>query len=210
MAKTINSNSKKRLSIVWLIILFALFLIAFKFVLGEIKYYSLDQEVLGRFWKIKWWLYGHVSGGILALLIGPFQFWSKFRTKYITTHRLLGKIYLIAILIGSLSSCYLAWTSALAIHWTWGLALQVLGIAWFFTALMAYRAIRKRRIQIHKEWMIRSYVVTFAFVSFRWLVDLPFVIELGNFIERAPTVVWVSWAIPLFITEIILQWNKKQ
>ena len=68
MAKTINSNSKKRLSIVWLIILFALFLIAFKFVLGEIKYYSLDQEVLGRFWKIKWWLYGHVSGGILALL----------------------------------------------------------------------------------------------------------------------------------------------
>ena len=74
----------------------------------------------------------------------------------------------------------------------------------FFTALMAYRAIRKRRIQIHKEWMIRSYVVTFAFVSFRWLVDLSFVIELGNFIERAPTVVWVSWAIPLFITEIIL------
>lgn len=58
--------------------------------------------------------------------------------------------------------------------------------------------------------MIRSYVVTFAFVSFRWLVDLPFVVDLGNFIERDPTVGWISWVLPLFITEMVLQWNKKR
>ena len=60
---------------------------------------------------------------------------------------------------------------------------------------------------MHKEWMIRSYIVTFAFVLFRWLVDLPFVAELGNFIERAPTVGWGSWVIPLGIVEMIIQWN---
>ena len=189
-----------------------LFLIVFagKFIIRDaLPYFGFEEEVLGRFWNIKWWLIGHVSGGILALLIGPFQFWNAFRTKYLKTHRWLGRIYLIAILIGSISSTSLAWTSALAIHWTWAIVLQALAIPWFITAFMAYRAIRKRRVQQHKEWMIRSYVVTFAFVSFRWLVDLPLLVELGNFIEIGPTVAWVSWVFPLLITEIILQWNKK-
>ena len=189
-----------------------LFLIVFagKFIIKDaFPYFGFEEEVFGRFWNIKWWLIGHVSGGILALFIGPFQFWSAFRTKYLKTHRWLGRIYLFAILIGSISSTYLAWTSALAVHWTWAIGLQALAIPWVISAFMAYRAIRKRRIQQHKEWMIRSYVVTFAFVSFRWLVDLPFVVELGDFIERAPTVGWVTWVFPLLITEIVLQWNKK-
>ena len=192
--------------IVWI------FLIVFagKFIIKDaLPYFGFEEEVLGRFLNIKWWLIGHVSGGILALTIGPLQFWNAFRTKYLKTHRWLGRIYLSAILIGSISSTYLAWTSALAVHWTWAVSLQALAFAWICTAFMAYRAIRKRRIQNHKEWMIKSYVLTFAFVSFRWIVDLPFVAELGNFIERAPTVGWISWVLPLFITEIILQWNKK-
>ena len=75
---------------------------------------------------------------------------------------------------------------------------------------MAYRAVRLHRYQIHKEWMIRSYVVTFGFVLFRYLDDLTRSMDLGNFIERGPTVGWISWAIPLFITEMILQWDKKK
>ena len=38
-----------------------------------------------------------------------------------------------------------------------------------------------------------GYLITFAFVSFRVLVDLPFVVELGSFPERAPTTIWLSW-----------------
>ena len=58
--------------------------------------------------------------------------------------------------------------------------------------------------------MIRSYVVTFAFVTFRWLVDLPLAITLmDKFEERAPNMIWLSWTIPLLITEIVLSWKKK-
>lgn len=209
MESTTKSSKRINRSTVWLGALSILLLIAIKFIIGELKYYSFNEEILGRYWSIKWVLMGHVTGGILALIIGPFQFWKNFRTKNLRLHRNLGRTYLIAILIGSMCSIYLAWTTALAVHWTWAISLQGLAIVWIGTAFMAYRAIKKRMIQNHKEWMIRSYVVTFAFVSFRWLVDLPFIVDLGNFIERAPTVAWVSWAIPLFITEIILQWNKK-
>jgi len=43
------------------------------------------------------------------------------------------------------------------------------------------------RIIEHKEWMIRSYVVTFAFVIFRWLNEVEAIKGLGNFVERGPT-----------------------
>jgi uncharacterized membrane protein len=196
----------------YLALIFWLFLIVFagRFVIKDaIPYFGFTEEIFGRFWDYKWSLVGHVSGGLLALIIGPFQFWKGFRNKYLTKHRLLGRIYLIAILIGTISSTYLAWTSALKIHWTWALSLQGLAFAWITTATMAYISIRGKRIQQHKEWMIRSYVVTFAFVTFRFLNELPALRELGNFIERGPTEIWVSWAVPLLITEIVLQWNKK-
>jgi hypothetical protein len=188
-----------------------IFLLAFsaKFVVEVLPYFGLQKEVFQRYWSYKWWLLGHIVGGLLAFLTGPFQFSPILRKKYIAVHRWLGRIYLAGILIGAISATYLSWTSALAIHWTWAVSLQCLAIAWFCTASMAYISVRQRRIQAHQEWMIKSYVITFAFVTFRWLVALPAIVALGSFIERGPTVLWISWVVPLFITNIILQWNKK-
>lgn len=197
---------------VWLT-LFAwgfLFIFAGKFILNDaFPYFGLEEKVYGRFWGMKWPLVGHISGGLIALTLGPLQFWQAFRDRYLKVHRWMGKLYLTAILIGTISSTSLAWTTGLAIHWTWAFSLQMLAFAWFCTAAMAFISIKRRRIQQHKEWMIRSYVVTFAFVIFRWLAAMPSIIELGTFVERGPTLIWISWAIPLFVTEIVLQWNKK-
>ena len=74
---------------------------------------------------------------------------------------------------------------------------------------MAFIQIRKGRITQHKEWMIRSYVVTFAFVLFRFIDELESVRALGSFVERGATEIWVSWAVPLLIVELFISWNKK-
>jgi uncharacterized membrane protein len=186
-------------------------LFAAKFVRNDaLPYFGLDKETFGDYWDYRWPLIGHISGGLLALAIGPFQFWKRLRDNYITIHRLLGRVYLIAILIGTISATYLAWTSSIRLNFSWALALQVLAFAWITTASMAYISVRSGRISQHKEWMIRSYVVTFAFVTFRWLVDLPLAIRLiDKFEERAPNMIWLSWTIPLLITETVLSWKKK-
>ncbi len=46
----------------------------------------------------------------------------------------------------------------------------MLGVVWLLTTGMAYVAIRRGQIAQHQEWMIRSYVTTFAFVLFRVFV----------------------------------------
>lgn len=210
MAKTLTLVLDK--SKAWLMLLAWAFLILFagKFVMNDaLPYFGFDQEVFGRYWGMKWPLIGHISGGLLALVLGPFQFWEGFRNKYLKIHRWMGRLYLTGILIGTISSVALALTTGIAIHISWAISLIILAMAWFFTSAMALRFILLKRVNLHKEWMIRSYVVTFAFVLFRWMNSTPLFVEMGNFIERGSTLIWLSWTIPLFITEIILQWNKK-
>jgi uncharacterized membrane protein len=206
LSTQLNPKAYLRIGLTIFLILFA-----GKFVINDaLPYFGLDKENFGSYWNYKWPLIGHISGGLLALTIGPFQFSKSFRNKFITTHRWLGRIYLTAILIGTISSTYLAWTSGYRVNFSWAFGLQGLAFAWIMTASMAYISVMRGRILQHKEWMIRSYVVTFAFVTFRWLQDLQIAHQLMNkFEERGPTIIWVSWTIPLLITEIKLSWKKK-
>ena len=201
----------QRQSYVRLVIVLLLIVFAGKFVVQHaLPYFGFDKEAFGRYWNFKWPLIGHISGGIVALFIGPFQFWKAFRNRYLTTHRWMGRIYLAAIVTGTVSATYLAWTSGIRVNFSWALGLQCLAFVWITSAAMAFLSVMRGRIQQHREWMIRSYVITFAFVTFRFLNDSPFVISLmQKFDERGPAVIWFCWTIPLFITEIVLSWKKK-
>jgi uncharacterized membrane protein YozB (DUF420 family) len=86
-----------------------------------------------------------------------------------------------------------------------------MALVWLGSVLMAYRMIRLKRVAQHKEWMIRSYVVTLGFVLFRLLNETGFIRELmPTFEERGPACIWMSWGIPLFFAEVIMQWKKKK
>lgn len=124
----------------WLLLLAWGFLVLFagKFVFNDaLPYFGFNEEVFGRFWGMKWPLIGHISGGLLALVLGPLQFWKGFRDKYLQIHRWTGRLYLTGILVGTISSVSLALTTGIEIHISWDLSLIVLAMAWFFTSAMA-------------------------------------------------------------------------
>ena len=89
-----------------------------------------------------------------------------------------------------------------------GSGLVALAIAWMVTTGMAFRAIKSRAIVQHREWMIRSYVVTFAFVFFRILVAVTESMGVGTVTERLGVAAWFCWAVPLMLTEPVLQWRR--
>src|SRR5580692_5622420 len=43
----------------------------------------------------------HTLSGMMALLIGPIQFSSRFRLRHLKFHRVLGRIYVVSVFIGS-------------------------------------------------------------------------------------------------------------
>lgn len=181
-------------------------LVAALFIAKYVFHYYLhyNPEAFGDFWPRprRVALLIHVSCGTVALLTGPWQFSRRLRQRHLGLHRLTGRVYLVAVALGALASFYLACTTT---PWAWGFGVAMLGVAWLTTSSMAYYAIRQRQISVHREWMVRSYVVTFAFVTFRILYDYPPTSYLLPEPDRAVAAVWACWALPLLATEVILQ-----
>ena len=153
----------------------------------------------------------HITCGTVALLIGPFQFVNKIRIKYPHIHRLIGKVYLTCVLIGGLCGAYLSiFDSILTKHqFTFGTGVFFLAVAWFITSGMAFYSILNRNINQHKEWMIRSYIVTNGFIVFRIIYYS--LLAFPSFIFRNEVhgvSAWACWSIPLLIAEWILQKKK--
>lgn len=193
----------------------AILLAAVAFVLKYVFRYYLhysqsvytDPNVGGaNYWAMRGWLLMHMTGGMVALLTGPWQFWTGFRMRYASLHRWTGRIFLGGVALGSIGAFLMATSTTFG--WAFGFSLLALATAWVTTSGMALYAILKGQVQVHKEWMVRAYVVTFAFVTFRVLNDYYPGARLQPDGDRAITVGWVSWVLPLLFTEVILQLRR--
>jgi len=142
----------------------------------------------------------HVGGGVTALAVGPWQFWSALRTRHPAVHRAMGRVYLAAAAAAAAGGLLLAPLSLggpLA-H----LGFSVLAVLLLVTSGAALVSILRRRIEAHRAWMFRSYALVFAAVTFRaWLglaaTGLPFdqVYAVGA---------WTSWMIDLLAAQVLL------
>lgn len=159
-----------------------------------------------NYWVMRGWLLMHMTGGMVALLTGPWQFWTGFRMRFATVHRWMGRIFLCAVAVGSIGALRLI----LGTTFGWGFGFSLFGLvsAWLSTAGMAYYAISKGNVAVHKEWMVRAYVVTFAFVTFRVFNDYGPTSRLQPESDRSITIGWACWALPLLVTEVILQMRR--
>ena len=155
-----------------------------------------------HYWPHRYLLVMHIVGGLTALVTGPFQLWSGLRRRALRVHRLSGYAYIAGVGMAGAAAFPLAWYAEPR---DFGVALAALAIAWWTCVSMAFVAIRGRRIDQHRQWMIRGYVVTLAFTNFRFSIDLPIWNSIG---AAAPaTAVWLTWVLPLLFTEVMLQWR---
>ena len=159
-----------------------------------------------NYWVMRGWLLMHLTGGMTALLIGPWQFWTGFRSHYARLHRYTGRLFLCGVAVGSLGAFRMA--VATTGGWATSVWKVALALAWVATSGVAYYAILNRQVAVHKEWMVRAYVVTFAFVTFRLLHDYGPTSRLMPENDRANTIGWACWALPLLVTMVIQQLRR--
>ncbi len=153
------------------------------------------------FWKVEF--YQHILCGGVALLTGWSQFSKTWRTKYLNTHRTVGKIYLIAVLLSGTAGLYISFFATGGLIASFGFG--SLAVAWLFTSINAYLSIRKKEIDRHEQWMIRSYALTFAAVTLRiWLPAFQFALGM-DFIFAYQIIAWLCWVPNLLFAEWIVQ-----
>lgn len=169
-----------------------------------LHYFVFTETSYGKyFWQRTHWLLPHIAGGLFAILIGPMQFWPGMRARHLGLHRVAGWVYVCAVLLGACAGLGLATTIPSPPAYAVGLA--GLSIAWLTTTTMAFVAIRRRHIDQHRQWMIRSYVVTCAFVTFRLFDDALGSAKIMGDDDRASVLAWGCWAVPLLVAEVVMQ-----
>lgn len=192
--------------LIWVVIIG----ITWYFMHGADHFLQLTPEALGKYFSVKWVLLLHITAGGGALVLGPLQFMEKLRTKNWKLHRVIGILYLLAILASGTCAVILAFTTAYAINWAYAFSLQVWVSVWISASFIAWRTAIKKQFKLHKEWMTRSYIVTLAFVISGLVVKLPVVQSLGSFADISPSLFWMGWAVPLYIYEVILSLRQKK
>ena len=172
------------------------------FVSVALPYLLLDPAVLSRYEPRRAWLLVHVAAGGIALLTGPIQLWLGIRARAMRVHRRLGLAYVSAVAIGSAAAFYLAAHTNLG----WGFAVGItgLGVAWVATTTLAILAAYRGVVDQHRSWMIRSYTVTFAFVTFRAAWTALQTAGIGTRDEQLAMSSWFCWAVPLLIVEAVM------
>lgn len=151
--------------------------------------------------------YGHIVLGGFALLIGWTQFSPYIRRNHINLHRTIGKLYLFAVIISGLCGIYIAQFATGGITNIIGFTLSAL--VWLGTSVLAFKAIKNRKVQLHKEFMIYSYAVCFSAVTLR--IWLPLLIYLtGEFISAYLIVGWLSWVPNLVVAYFIILRERKK
>ena len=175
-------------------------------------YLSFDPAYYEYLWPWRYALWLHLAGGLSALLIGPIQLWLGLTRRRLALHRRLGKAYFVALGISLTGASYLI-AKEIGTEWVFAGGLLGLACAWTITSGCGYVAIRRDHIDQHREWMIRSYVVASAFVFFRVFVDMLHAAGFHHAVgtetpEELKVAAWLCWAVPLMLTEPLLQWRK--
>lgn len=153
-------------------VVFAVLLPMFLFVLWHDERFIIihSDEKWAYYFPVRWLVLPHVLGGLIALLIGPFQFSSRFRQHHLSVHRIMGRVYLSSVAVSAVMALCVS-----SIHQPPQDRLWIFSLAstWLITGAMAFAAVRNSNIEVHRQWMARNYAFTSVFVTSRVLNAIP-------------------------------------
>ena len=143
----------------------------------------------------------HTLSGLIALLSGPIQFSSRLRQRHLKFHRVLGRTYVVSVFIGAATGV------ALAIGRPGLPGTSMQAAAWVVCTTAAFLTARNRQIIQHRQWMVRSYAVTFTFVSSRVLNLWPrYWSHLGDTFAAVGVIAFTLAS--LLIVDLGLNWRE--
>jgi uncharacterized membrane protein len=109
----------------------------------------------------------HAIAGTLAFVIGPLQFSTRLRARHLQLHRILGRVYVFSVLTAATLAFFIERNPTRTRDDFFGVFVQI--SLWVLCTVVAFVTARNRHIAVHRQWMIRSYAITFTFIANRVL-----------------------------------------
>lgn len=170
--------------------------------------YLLDKKAVfdGIF---KYGLYAHIITVPLILLIGSSQVFFRYENSGRNIHRVLGSVYVYLILFISAPGAFILSFYAFG-GWPAKLGFLTLTILWGWFTYKGLRKAKRKDVIGHKNFMIRSYVLTLSAISLR-VLSFIFIHYFDFHGELAYSLTaWLSWLPFIILTELIIRKDLKK
>jgi uncharacterized membrane protein len=191
-------------------LLFAFVGVMFAYVLRHNESFLVEPHapVWQHYEPFKWWLLPHGLAGACALLLVPMQFSDRLRQRYAKLHRVVGRIYVAGAFIAVPLGIYIQhFQERLGAPRSFSMAAATHGTLWMLTTGIAFAFILKGKVQQHRQWMTRSFVVgPVVFLSARAILGVTGWEKLGP--SAIETVVWMCIGFSILVADIVLQWQE--
>jgi uncharacterized membrane protein len=138
-------------------------------------------------------------------MTGPFQFVPNIRRNFLKTHRNLGKVYVLACMVGGIAGFIIAYFATGG--WIASTGFMVMAATWLFFTAKAWTSIRQKDISAHQAWMIRSFSVTLAAVTLRLWIPVFLEVFAMEFLPSYVIISWLSWVPNIFVANWIIKKN---
>jgi uncharacterized membrane protein len=167
------------------------------YAMGRIEEAGLHVLRNLRLWQV------HSVCALGYVVIAPSQFNPKWRNKHLLMHRRLGYVHAFFTVVASITGWMMIKHSELG---PVALGMSRIMSPWSIIALvLSINAARRRDLQSHRRWMLRSAAIGYGVVYTRFLpplISLMFFCKLDIALECSFLIVWV---VNLLLLEIYIQ-----
>jgi uncharacterized membrane protein len=203
---TASLERSVRLRPKYLIFAFVGLMVAYVLNHNETFLIHANDPVWNHYQPFKWWLLPHGIAGACALLLAPMQFSDRLRKKYAKLHRVVGRFYIAGVFVAGPLGFYIQFFQERSgATRSFSVAGAVDATLWMTTTAIALLFILRGNVNLHRQWMTRSFAVAIVFLEVRVIGGITGWDMLGP--RAIETIVWVCLAFSILSADIVLQWH---
>jgi uncharacterized membrane protein len=148
----------------------------------------------------KWILLPHGLAAACALFLGPLQFSDRLRKRFAKAHRVMGRFYVAGVLVGAPIGIYVEYfEERLGAPRSFTIATVADAAVWILATAVAMVFILQGKVQLHRQWMTRSFACAIIFLEVRLIAGLT---HWDQYIE---TIVWCCVVAAFPLADLVLQ-----
>jgi uncharacterized membrane protein len=150
----------------------------------------------------------HILPGGLFLVLAPLQFMPSIRQKYLQLHRWMGRVLVVCGLIIGVSALVMSYTMNIGGP-NETAATTLFAIVFLICLINAYRHIRRKEIERHREWMIRAFGVGLGVATTRPIVGMFFAFRKLTPHEFFGIAFWLGFTITFLAAEAWIDYTRQ-
>jgi uncharacterized membrane protein len=151
----------------------------------------------------------HILPGGLFLVLAPMQFLPSIRQKHLQFHRWTGRVLVICGLIIGVTALVMSYKMNIGGP-NETAATSLFAIIFLICLIKAYRHIRRKEVERHREWMIRAYGVALGVATTRPIVGMFFAFRRLTPHEFFGIAFWLGFTITFLAAEAWVDYTRQQ